>query len=150
MEVYLAIWSKCLIVHPLFLGEPSHHELHFELLNAAICCMLDLVESLGTYYRLPLRPWYYVPNIILHDGDVLLHHGILPYLLVCCCLKDERIEILVVAHQCHIVWKPHRRSSFSKCVLRSLHILLSIPQCLSEPLRSLDRSGRGYCLLLFT
>jgi hypothetical protein len=62
--------------HSLFLRETSFHEPFFELLIVAIYYMLDLVEPLGTHYGLPLQYWHYVPNIILCDGCVILHHGI--------------------------------------------------------------------------
>jgi hypothetical protein len=75
--------------------------------------------------------------------EVLFHHGISAYLLVCCLLKVVRLEIYDVAHHCHVVWKLLHRLSLSKRTPRSLDILLGIPQCLSEPSRFLNKSGRG-------
>lgn len=138
------------VVHSLLLGEPSRHKPCFVLLDASICNMLDLVEPPETHHWLPLWSWHNVSYIILHDGGVLLHHGISPYLLVYCLLIIGRLGIYDVAHQCHVVWKILRRSTHPKYAPRSLNILLSIPQCPNEPSRSPDRTGRSQWLLLLT
>ena len=85
-------WSKCLIIiHYLSLRESTCHEPSFVLLDVAIRCMLDFVDSSRSHHRLPLRSRYYLPQIILHDGLVFLHHGISPSLLVYSLLRSGRI-----------------------------------------------------------
>jgi hypothetical protein len=55
MEVYLATGEKSLLIsHSLFLREFFLHKSCFVLLDAVICCMLDLVDSLGSHHRLLL------------------------------------------------------------------------------------------------
>jgi hypothetical protein len=43
--------------------------------------MLDLIDPPGSHHWLHLMSRNYIPNIILHDGMILFHHGILPNLL---------------------------------------------------------------------
>ena len=85
-------WIECLIIiHTLFLRESTCHELIFVLLDASIFHMLDLVDPSRSHHRLPLRSQYYLPQIIIHDGLVILHHGISPCLLVCNILIGGRL-----------------------------------------------------------
>ena len=68
-----------------------------EFLDASICCMLDLVDPFGGHQKLPLRSWNNIPHIILHDGLILLHHGISPNLLV-----SNLLIINDVTHKGHV------------------------------------------------
>ena len=43
-----------------------------------------------------------LPHIILHDGLILLHHGISPYCMTSCLLITGRFRINDVAHSCNI------------------------------------------------
>ena len=67
-------------------------------LDVAICCMLDLVDSFEGHHKLPLKSRNNIPHIILHDGLILLHHGISPYLLVSSLLITGRLIINDVTH----------------------------------------------------
>jgi hypothetical protein len=55
--------------------------------------MIYLIDPLGTHHRLSFCSHNYVSNIIIHDGLVLFHHGILPNLLAYCLLKIGRLGI---------------------------------------------------------
>jgi len=53
MEVYLETGAKrLLIIHSLFMRKSICHKSHFVLLDATICWMLDLIDSLGSHHRL--------------------------------------------------------------------------------------------------
>ena len=54
MEVYRVHWVKCLIIeNSLCLWETSSYRSHFVFLDTSISYMLDLINLLGSYHRLP-------------------------------------------------------------------------------------------------
>ena len=98
-------------------------------LDASICCMLDLVDPFGGHHKLPLRSRNNIPHIILHDGLILLHHGISPNLLVSGLLITGRLIINDVTHQGHVTQESMRYPSLLKrktgscmllCLLQSI------------------------------
>ena len=72
------------IIYSFFLWEVTGHESCFIFLYTAICSMLDLVDLVGSYNRLPFWSWDNIPNIILHDRLILFDHSILPFFPFCC------------------------------------------------------------------
>jgi len=74
---------KCLlIIYSLFLVETSCHKPCLVLLYVAICCMLYLVDPLGTDDCIFLWCQDHIPEIILYDWLVLFNHGIFPFFLL--------------------------------------------------------------------
>ena len=59
-----------------------NHEPWFVSLEAAICCILDIVDPHGRHYELPFRYWNTILDIIPHDQMVLFDHSILPFILL--------------------------------------------------------------------
>ena len=70
-------------------------------LDVVVRYMLDLVGPFGSHQKLPLRSQNNIPHIILHDGLILLHHGISPNLLVSG-LITGRLLINDMTHQGHV------------------------------------------------
>ena len=92
-------WSTyCHNLFPLF---ENNHKPCFVLFDAAICCMLDLVDPYGRYYGLPFRSQSLILDIILHDQLVLFDHSLLSFLLGYFFIA-RRIYINDVTQQCHI------------------------------------------------
>jgi hypothetical protein len=90
---------KCLIIiYSLHLRESNSHKYHFVLVDTSINCMFDLIYPLGSHYKIPLWSRNNIPHIILHDGMILLGHGILPKILTCCFSMTRRLSINDVVH----------------------------------------------------
>jgi hypothetical protein len=128
MEVYRE--TKGNLVYSLYLREFSSHKSIFVLFDALdVSCVFDLIDPLGSHHRLPLRSWNNIPHIILHDGLIVLHHGIFPYPLTRCLLIIGSLRINYVAHHYNIARESLRYLTFSKtttgicmspCLLQSL------------------------------
>ena len=86
---------------PLFAKNMSHKS-HLVFLNTAISYMLDLIDPFGSYHELPFKPRDHLLHIILHDGLILLHHGICPYLLSNSLLIGGRLCINDVSHLIYV------------------------------------------------
>ena len=105
--------------------------------DASICCMLDRVDPFGGHHKLPLRSRNNMPHIILHDGLILLHHGISPNLLVSGLLITRRLIINDVTHQGNVTPEYMRSSSLLERTTRScmlLYLLESITKLGWSPL----------------
>jgi hypothetical protein len=111
--------NKCLlIIYSLYMRESSRNKSQFLILDAPISYVFDLIDPLGSHYRLPLRSQNNIPHIILHDGIILLHHGISPYWLTICLLITGRLIINDVAHSCGIEQIYLRSFSLSEGTMR--------------------------------
>jgi hypothetical protein len=112
--------NKCiLIIYSLHLRESSSNKSRFVPLDAPISYMFDLIDSFGSHYRLPFRSRNNIPHIILHDGLILLHHGISPYWMTSCFLITVRFRINDVAHSCGIARISLRYLSLSEGTISS-------------------------------
>ena len=100
-------------------------------LDASICCMLDLVDPFGGHHKLPLRSWNNILHIILHDGLILLHHGISPSLLVSGLLIIRRIIINDVTHEGHVTRESMRSPSLLERTTGS-YVLLFLLQSITK------------------
>ena len=116
------------------------------LLNTAINCTFHLINPLGTNNRFFLRPRHNLPSIILHDGVILLHHGIYPHLLGNYFLKWRMLIINQLCHEWYtcsifILWSP-----ISMQWARSCNILMSILHQFVFLPRSLPPFSRRICV----
>ena len=106
-------------------------------LDASICCMPYLVDPFGGYHKVPLRSRNNIPHIILHDGLILLHHGISPNLLISGLLITRRLIINDVTHQDHVTRESMRSPSLLGRITRNcmlLYLLESITKLGWSPL----------------
>ena len=87
--------------HNLLHLSERNHEPCFVFLDAAICCMLDLIDPHGRHYELPFRYQNRILDIILLDQLVFFDHSLLPFILGYFFIAG-RICINEVAQQSHI------------------------------------------------
>jgi hypothetical protein len=129
--------SKCLlIIYSLYLRESSSNKSRFVPLDAPVNCVFDLVDPFGSHYRLPFMSRNNISHIILHDGLILLHHGISSYWMTSCLLKIGRLRIDDVAHSCGVARISLRSFSLSEGTTRSC-MSFCLLQSLTIPCRSL-------------
>ena len=87
-----------LIIYSLYLREFSSHKYCFVFLDTSISYMFDLIDALGSHYRLPFRSRNNIPHIIFHDGLIIFGHGIFPNLMTCCLSMTRRLDINDISH----------------------------------------------------
>ena len=92
-------------------------------LDASIYNMLDLLDPFGGHHKLPLRSQNNIPHMILHDGLILLHHGISPNLLVSALVKTGRLIINDVTHQGNVTREYMSSPSLLERTTRSCMLL---------------------------
>ena len=109
-----------------------NHKPCFVFLDAAICCMLDLIDLHGIHYKIPFMSRNRIMYIVLHDQLVLFDHSLLPFFLLGCFFIAGRICINDVTQQCHITGVCSRPLTFSRSPTWST-ILLCILNDLSCP-----------------
>jgi hypothetical protein len=70
----------------------------FVFLDTSINYMFDLIDALGSHYRLPFRSRNNIPHIIFHNGLIIFDHGIFPNLTTCCLSMTRRLNINYISH----------------------------------------------------
>ena len=104
-----------LIIYSLYLRESSSHKYFFVFLDTSINYMFDLIDALGSHYRLTFQPRNNIPHIIFHDGLIIFDHGIFPNLMNSCLSMTRRLNINDISHIWNISWKYLWFLSLSKC-----------------------------------
>jgi hypothetical protein len=94
--------------------------------------MFDIIDPLGIHHILPFRSQNNIPHNILHDGMILLHHGISLYMPTIFLLITGGLKINDVSHHCNIDREYMRSLSLSESTMRScmslfLQKILTIP-----------------------
>ena len=113
------------IVYPFFLSIPLSYKLGFKFLYTAICSIFNLVDPSRTHNQSVLRSRNYFPDIICHDGVILLHHCIYPHLMLSCLLKTKGFPNLGYQGLVSV-----RLPALPLLISRSSNKLLCIPQSL--------------------
>ena len=90
--------------------------------------MFYLVNPFWSDHKFSFLTRHHIPHIIIHDGRILLHHGIPLDLLICCLLISRRLKINDLTHKSHVAGKFLRWPNLPKGSLRSLNMLLGILQ----------------------
>lgn len=140
---------KCfLIVYSLLLGKPSCHEPCFIILDTSINCMFDFRDPSRSDHRLSFHCRHDVPYIIVYDGAILLYHGISPNLFIYSVLKSGMLRLTDTTCQCQIIGISGWWSTLLESDARTLHMLLSICQCLRGLSRSPPSKAQGNIQLI--
>jgi hypothetical protein len=96
-----------LIIYSLYLRESSSHKYCFVFLDTSISYMFDLIDALGSHYRLPFRSRNNIPHIIFHDGLTIFDHGIFPNLMTCCLSMTRRLKYVWSLSLKKCTWNIH-------------------------------------------
>jgi hypothetical protein len=97
----MALPKSILIKYPRIFSYRSRgdgHKYCFVFLDTSISYMFDLIDALGSHYRLPFRSRNNIPHIIFHDGLIIFDHGIFPNLMNCCLSMTRRLNINDISH----------------------------------------------------